>query len=138
MKSNKDIKNGGYVEVTKHTKFWFKKDVQTIKMSFLKTLWVLPYIYSVTFLVFIFLFEYLNFEFFKLSLKYSLSFGSIIYLAYFLTHVMNTKGYNIGRSSTKLTNTDKTISKTMSVVKYLLGIILFLIILLIKFSSIMN
>lgn len=86
----------GDIEVFKDTKYWFKRDIQTIKKSFIATFKFSHVILLITF-VFSFLITrtgntLLNFDD---TLLYTAVLSPIFLLGYFIFYVIATKGYDI-------------------------------------------
>lgn len=91
-----DYGHFSYIPIKGHTKEWFKKDLQTIRNSFKKTLKIAPIIFLITFLTTCCLIYFSSHQLiFDLIIAYTLSFGMIVNLGFFLLHVLKTKGYDI-------------------------------------------
>lgn len=86
----------GEIEVLKDTKYWFKRDFQTIKRSFFSTIRNSPFVFIVA-MFFSFLMSGLGNTKVGLDniLAYTLIFFPISLLGYFMFYVMIKKGYDI-------------------------------------------
>jgi len=82
----------------KHTGYWFKKDIKTIKNSLRKTLKIAPLFLVPSAILYIIVSQSTELSAdYNLILKIILPFFLILLLGYFLVNVLITKGYDIGK-----------------------------------------
>lgn len=94
MEDFKHTNEFGEIEVLKGTKYWFKKDFQTIKKSFKSAIKYSPIIFMVSLIIAVFAsnFNYKNIE---TIIYYTIIFFPITVLGYLMFYVIFTKGYDI-------------------------------------------
>lgn len=99
MTNKDDLKHTnefGEIEAHKHTKYWFKRDLGTIKSSLLFTIKCLPVVFMVSVLASWLLNVLIpTFTTFKDLLIYSFILFPVFSLGCFLFRIMLTKGYEI-------------------------------------------
>ncbi len=93
--SNADHKHVGELGDLKDTKYWFKRDLSTMKLGLKKTAQVTPVLFLASF-VFSLLITYLDqaLRIYEVVLL-SMIFLPIFMLGFFLFYIMVNKGYNI-------------------------------------------
>ena len=93
----KDYGHLSYIPLIGHTKEWFKRDIKTIKKSLFTTLKYSPFLLILEIGI-VCLTYYLSTTSFVISeiFVYIIIFSPIILLAFFLLHIMKTKGYDMG------------------------------------------
>lgn len=99
MENSKDLKHVnefGEIEVLKDTTYWFKRDLQTIRRSFVSTIRNSPFVFIIA-MFFSFLMSGLSTTKVGLDniLAYTLIFFPISLLGYFMFYIMIKKGYEI-------------------------------------------
>lgn len=86
----------GEIEAFKNTGYWFKKDTETIKKSFISTLKFSPVLITGTTLFCLIYIRSISGEILtKTSLILIISMSLLCILGYFLFHAIMTKGYDI-------------------------------------------
>lgn len=91
-----NVNEFGDIEAFKGTKYWFKRDIETIQNSLVSTLKFSPILIGATALLSLFYIRSINGEIInQISLIFTLSMSLLGVLAYFLLHVITTKGYDI-------------------------------------------
>jgi len=99
MSEEKDLENVnefGEIEAFKGTKYWFKRDLQTIKRSFVSTIKFSPIVFLTTlaFSALMTLFDNPKINFY-VAISYTVILFPIFLLGYLMFNVMVTKGYDI-------------------------------------------
>lgn len=90
-----DMDHVGLLGDLKDTKYWFKRDLDTMKVGLVKTVRLTPILFLASF-IFSLLINYMNqtLRIFELIIL-SVVFLPIFMLGYFLFYIMVKKGYNI-------------------------------------------
>ncbi|MBI4009201.1 hypothetical protein HY357_03135 [Candidatus Roizmanbacteria bacterium] len=99
----KHVDELGDIDIVKDTKYWFKRDIQTIKTAIKKTIQYSLYLLliSVLFSIIISYSYNSNFQLDKVVF-YTIVFFPIALLGYFLIYIMVKKGYNIDKRGTSI------------------------------------
>lgn len=86
----------GDIEIGKDTAYWIKRDLRTMKISFISTAKAVPMVFLIVAVVILtsFIFAQVPHNL-SITLKYILAFTAICSLGYLMIHIFVTKGYNI-------------------------------------------
>lgn len=95
---NQDLEHIGELGDLKDTKYWFQRDLQTMKKGLNSAIGVLPYLITVALIVSVITNCIEQTLFFSTVVLLAVMIFPIIFLGYFLFYIMVNKGYNIHSS----------------------------------------